>query len=338
MHAQNHNFSGPCMSDCRGLGNRRYYCSHRKRKLIWMSTPIHIISMELAALLLMWQKSLLLLVLLTSCSAQSIHYVTPTPNTSCPGEPCHTLSQYVAGQYFNNLPANTTMEFLPGNHTLEKTVSVANTARLTLHGSILFSLPEDASRILCTWPAGFVFTNNTGLYISAIAFISCGHNTNTGAAVSILSVQQCDISNCTFQNTNYYNLVVQTAGALYVEDSTLNLSGNTFQNNFADCYGGALYVVGSSLNLTGNIFQNNSVDCFGGALLNHVRERSLSLTGNSFKDNSADIYGGALHIWNSTHSFTENTFQNNSAHSNLSLTRSTFQNNFAHSYGGALYI
>ena len=201
------------------------------------------------ALLLTWQKLLLLLVLLTSCSAQSTYYVTPTPDTPCPGEPCHTLSEYVADQYFNNLPVNTRIEFLPGSHTLEHTISVTNTTWFTLHGDSA-SLPDVTSRIECTWPAGFVFTNITELHISAMAFISCGHN---NAAVRILLlVQQSDISDCTFQNSsntydingtsdNYYELAIQLTfgGALYVEDSTLNLTGNTFQSNSAH-FGGAL--------------------------------------------------------------------------------------------------
>ena len=124
---------------------------------------------------LTWQKSLLLLLLLTSCSAQSTYYITPTPDTPCPGEPCNTLSEYVADQYFNNLPANTTMEFLPGNHTLEQTIAVSNLTWLTLHGDSS-SLPEMTSSIICTWQAGFVFSDITELYVTALAFISCGHN------------------------------------------------------------------------------------------------------------------------------------------------------------------
>ena len=124
-----------------------------------------------AAMLLTWQKFLLPLMLLTSCSAQSTYYVTPTPDTPCPGEPCHTLSEYVAGQYFHNLPVNTIMEFLPGNHTLEQTISVTNLPRLALHGNSS-SLPEITTWIVCTWPAGFVFTKITELHISAMAFIS----------------------------------------------------------------------------------------------------------------------------------------------------------------------
>ena len=159
-----------------------------------------------------WQL-MLLLFLLGSCSAQSIYYVTPIPDTPCPGEPCHTLSEYVAGQYFNNLPVNTTMEFLPGNHTLEQTISVTNLTWLTLHGDSS-SLPEVTSRIECTWPAGFVFTNISELYISALAYTSCGHHNS--AAVLIMSVQQSNISYCSFHNSVNADNHEHNGGVLYI--------------------------------------------------------------------------------------------------------------------------
>ena len=153
-------------------------------------------SSHVDTLLSRWQL-MLLLFLLGSCSAQSTYYVTPTPNTPCPRESCHTLSEYVAGQFFSNLPVNTAMEFLPGNHTLEQTISVTNVTWLTLHGDSSF-LPEVTSRIECTWPAGFVFTNITELYISAMAFISCGHHNS--AAILIISIQHSNISKAFHKN------------------------------------------------------------------------------------------------------------------------------------------
>ena len=328
------------------------YCSHRI--LIWISSHLQILLMEhvvSTALLLTWQKLLLLLMLLTSCSAQSTYYITPTPNTPCPGEPCHTLSEYVAGQYFNNLPVNTTMEFLPGNHTLEQTISVTNLTWLTLHGDSS-SLPEVTSRIECTWPAGFVFTNITELHISVLAFISCGHHNS--AAVTITSVQQSDISDSIFQNSsNIYDFnsdyfYITRGGALFVEHSTLTLTGNTFQHNSAG-NGGALYVWYGTFNFTGNTFQNNSAGSWGGAL--YVEDGTFTFTGNTFQYNSAVYFGGALYAeykGDGTFNFTGNTFQYNSAgrfggaldvrSSTFNFTGNTFQYNSAGLSGGALSV
>ena len=313
-----------------------------------------------------WQ--ILILVLLSSCSAQSTYYVTPTPDTPCPGEPCHTLSEYTAGQFFNNLPVNTTMEFLPGNHTLEQTISVTNLTWLTLHGD-LSSLPEIISRIECTWPAGFVFTNISKLYISALGFISCGHHSS--AAVNINSVQQSDISYCSFYSSvnasqgykhkgsalyiqnSYITLIVNDfkhntatmGGALFVESSNITLTWNTFQNNSAEFSGGAVYVSSSILNVTGNTFQNNSATLAGGALF--LFNSTLDISGNKFQNNSAaKLDGGALYVLYSTLDLTGNTFQNNSVNgsggalgvrnSTLSITGNRFQSNSA-IFGGSLY-
>jgi hypothetical protein len=74
-------------------------------------------------IMLIWQKLSLLFVLysLPSCSTENTYYVTPTPDTQCPGEPCHTLSQYVE-QDFKKFDSNTTLVFLPGDHTLNHTI------------------------------------------------------------------------------------------------------------------------------------------------------------------------------------------------------------------------
>ena len=294
-------------------------------------------SSHVDTLLSRWQL-MLLLFLLGSCSAQSTYYVTPTPNTPCPRESCHTLSEYVVGQFFSNLPVNTTMEFLPGNHTLEQTISVTNVTWLTLHGDSS-SLPEVTSRIECTWPAGFVFTNITELYISAMAFISCGHHNR--AAILIISIQHSNISYCSFHNSVN---VDSFGGALYIHNSYVILTVNKFQHNTADV-GGALTVQYGTLNVTENEFQNNSADSAGGAVC--VLQSALNFTENTFQNNSADSDGGAVCVLQSTLNFTENTFQNNSAnyggvvyvqYGTLNLAGNTFQSNTADSDGGAVYV
>ena len=117
-----------------------------------------------------WQRSLLFLALLGLCSAQSTYYIKSKLDELCPGDPCYTLSEYANNHTFQSLPLNTTLSFLPGNHTLEQTITVTNLMSLTLHGDP--PNQEVTSRIVCTWPAGFVFTGIAELHISALAFIS----------------------------------------------------------------------------------------------------------------------------------------------------------------------
>ena len=224
------------------------------------------------------QKSLLLIVLLTSCSTQGTYYVTPTLDIPCPGEPCHTLSQYAIEQYFENFTGDVRMEFLPGNHTLEQTISLANLTQLTLHRDSSF-FPEITSRIVisvCDWQTrrGFLFAGITELNISGLAFISgvCG-----GGLAILESGQKSDIAYSMFQNIS-----------LYVYKSILtSLTGNIFQNGKSQ----VLYAQYSSLKLVGNIFQNNFA--WQGATL-HVEYSTLNLTGNTFHNNSAG--GGEEHF------------------------------------------
>ena len=257
------------------------------------------------------------------------------------------------------------MEFLPGNHTLEQSMSVTNLSGLALCGDSS-SFPEIASRILCTSSsARFVFREITGLHITALTFISSVPN--GFGLVKTFSVQQSSISNSTFHyidsgsvfGTGELLLVLwstititentfqsnSASRALSVQNSIVDLTENTFQSNSA-AQAGALSVQYSIVNLTKNTFQNNFATYGGGAL--YVIHSSLNLTENTFQNNSAETVGGGLYVYNSTLNLTENTFQNNSAefyggglfvsNSTLNLTENTFQNNSAKLYGGALSV
>ena len=279
--------------------------------------------------------------------------------------------------------------FLPGDHTLNFTISVGNLdfknesftsqsnsyqspSSLTLLGSSS-SLPEITSRIVCTWPAGFLFSGITELNITALVFISCGHNDS--AAINILSVWNINITNCTFKNnTNNRSGSGEYGfgGAIHVHSSNLTLAENTFQHNFAykggalevftnntvtlsrniflnnsASHGGSFYAhENNTLTLSENTFQNNSANQDGGALYAYTNN-NLTLSGNSFEDNSADVGGALLTHANNTLNLLENTFQNNSAGNHggalyaskgniITLLGNTFQDNSADRNGGAL--
>ena len=237
------------------------------------------------------------------------------------------------------------MEFLPGNHTLERTMSVTNLMKFALCGDSSF-LPEIISRIVCvSSSAGFVFRDVTGLHITALAFVSCVYNSTGGSSgvVSLISVQRSNISNCTFQN--FFNSGVDK-GALAIINSTITITGNTFKNNSAEGWGGALYVDSSNLDLTENTFHNNSAAGGGGGL--YVIYSSLNLTRNTFQNNYGEVWdGGGLHVENSNLNLIGNTFQNNCAqfggglcvyYSIVNLTRNTFHTNSAETNGGVLYV
>ena len=266
---------------------------------------------------LLWKKILPLLIIsliyFPLCCTQDTYYITPTPDTPCPGEPCHTLSKY-GERYFQNLSSSATLMFLPGDHTLNYTISVGTVPdspsathayqpdnpypSLSLLGSPYLpgsSLPEISSRIKCTWPAGFVFSDIVELHIDALDFNSCGHNGS--AALNIQSVWNARISNCTFQNnTNGLMSESSSGGAIQVQNSTLTLARNTFQQNFA-YNGGVLYTsTNSTLILSENTFQNNSA--YHRGVLYAQANNTLTLSENTlnFKTTLVAMEVVSIHI------------------------------------------
>ena len=66
---------------------------------------------------------------------------------------------------------NTTMVFLPGDHTLDTNIAVANVARLTMRGESTLS---NILAIVCNGPVGLSFTCMVEFKILSLAFTSCG--------------------------------------------------------------------------------------------------------------------------------------------------------------------
>ena len=121
----------------------------------------------------------LLLSTFSRCSAENVYCVRPTlaPNTSCSScphsdTPCATLSEYAqdAEQYFTS---NTTMVFLPGDHTLDVNFTVANISRLTLCGQSSLS---HVTTVVCNGAVGFSFMSIFDFQIHSVSFTSCGRN------------------------------------------------------------------------------------------------------------------------------------------------------------------
>ena len=111
----------------------------------------------------------LLINTLSSCSAENVYCVTPTVTScsSCPHNThCATLSEYAqeAELYFTS---NTTMEFLPGDHVLDRTVTVDNVARLTMRGE---SSSGNIATVVRNGSVGFSFTNMVDFNIYFVAF------------------------------------------------------------------------------------------------------------------------------------------------------------------------
>ena len=233
------------------------------------------------------------------------------------------------------------MAFLPGDHTLDTNITVANVARLTMHGE---SSSSNRATVVCSGSVGLNFISMVDLKIYSLAFTSCSRRyvLNLSAisyaitahfVLLLQSTQHAELVNCSFHDNN--------ATALGVNSTNITLSGNTeFKRNRAcgnSVAGGGVGALNSNLTFTGNTtfldnsatfghcpFENRSTLPVGGGAIFVLNNTVLSFSGTSnFIGNSAgDRRGGAIYI---------------SYHTVLSFTGTTnFINNSAY-LGGAIY-
>ena len=245
----------------------------------------------------------LTLVLLSSVHAESYtvstYYIKPTPDTPCPAEPCLTLSEYAQGHF---LTSDTTLIFLPGNHSLDRDIAVANVTRFVMLGDST-SLPSIASTIVCKGPHVFTFLNISQLHIYFLQITSCG--SGTVPALSVVSVSQVQILGSVFQDNRNASLLVigsmlncsgtnfssSLGTGLVLSEAYVELHSSVFSNNS----GGGVNSTNSTLTLVGNnTFTNNTAD-FGGGI--SATESSIYINENiSFLDNSAGTSGGGVYL------------------------------------------
>ena len=276
----------------------------------------------------------LLINTLSYCSAENVYCVTPTATScsSCPHNSanCTTLSEYAqeAELYFTS---NTTMVFLPGEHTLGRTILVSNVTRLTMCGE---SSSDNIATVVRNGSVGFSFTNMEDLTIYSLAFTSYNRSWNYGShlasssALFLQSTQNAQLVNCSFHVNIGTALAVKNTSVTQVENkfihnqcacvsfsemlelgcgittfnSNLTFIGNTsFLENTrtATIYpfhcAGAIWASGSSLHFTGtNNFINNGIKGLAGGAIYAENNSSLSFSGTSnFAHNSAK-FGGAI--------------------------------------------
>ena len=274
----------------------------------------------------------LLINTLSYCSAENVYCVTPnaTSCSSCPPNSSHnaTLSEYAqeAKLYFTS---NTTMMFLPGDHTLDMNITVTNVASLTMHGE---SSSGNIATVVRNGSVGFSFTNMVNFNIYSLAFTSYNgswsydSHSASNSALLLQSTQNAKLVNCSFHD----NL----GTALTVRNTDMTLAGNNFTHNQCGCelfsynckLGCGITAFSSNLTFIGNtiFYENNAIHYYGtGAIW--ASASSLDFDGtNNFIGNSAESGdGGAIH-----------------AETNASLSfdgMSTFSHNAAYGDGGAIH-
>ena len=201
------------------------------------------------------------------------------------------------------------------------------------------------------------FTNNKALYgwdgwaegaaidshVSNTRILDCTFKNNfavnSGGAVALRNGKNNIIRNCIFtSNTS------PIAGALYLKNTTAQITGSIFNLNHAsDTRGGALAISDSSVVIDDSSFTSNSAD-YGGAIYNFPGS-DLSVKRSSFIKNNADNGGcvystGELSINNS--SFTSNECNNGKSviycTKPSKITYSTFTSNSKDTDSYLLYL
>ena len=319
----------------------------------------------------------LLITTLSYCYPENVHCVTPTATScsSCPHNStnCATLAEYAqeVKMYFTS---NTTMVFLPGDHVLDRNITVANVTRLTMHGQ---SSSDNIATVVRNGSVGFSFTNMVNFNIYSLAFTSnnrswsYGSHPATNSALFLQSTQSAKLVNCSFHDNLGTAITVRNTNVTLAENnefisnkcgcksfsevrglgcgvtalnSNLTFTGNTVfhKNNASFRYcAGAIWASRSLLHFNGtNIFTGNSAQ-YGGAI-HALANTSISFSGtNDFTHNSA--YSGTF---NRTNNFINNLGNNGNggainARTNTVLTftgTSYFNHNSAVYYGGAIYM
>ena len=316
-------------------------------------SPLHMMAQ---CLLFVVTVAALLINILSNCSAESMYCVTPTATScsSCPHNThCVTLSEYTqeAELYFTS---DTTMVFLPGSHhVLDRNITVANVASLTMCGE--FS-SDNIATIARNGSIGFSFTNMVDFNIYSLAFTSCnmsrsyGSHQASNSALLLQSTQNAELVNCSFHGNIGTTLAVKNTSVTLVENkfthnqcacgsfsemvglgcgitalnSNLTFIGNTSFHNitqrafhlYFNC-AGAIWASASSLHFTGtNNFIGNSASGINGVgAIYSEANTSLSFSGTSiFTHNLAEVGGTIATLENVVVTFSgTNNFISNSA-------------------------
>jgi len=148
--------------------------------LVYFILPVHTLFIGIkmgyhTPLLLLTKAVILLLCCLSDVHGITEYYVKPTEldNTSCPGEPCHTLNYFASNT--QNTWSNTVVRFLPGNHSLSHSLYISRKSNLHLTTFHPVTSTHNLSvNIHCPSMANFHFYNVLNITIDGLGFYNCG--------------------------------------------------------------------------------------------------------------------------------------------------------------------
>ena len=205
--------------------------------------------------------TLLLLLLLslgftapTPAQVDTILYVKPTEGTKCPGEPCHTLDEYVnETNHHEYFPYNNTiMKFLPGTHNVSEVFQFHNLTNLTLEAT---RLTMNKTLIFCSnHPQSLAFTHGSQISIEGLRIVNC-------STLQFYNCAYVSISNVCLQllpdNSSSYGILARRVHSISVSlvsihlpDSGEHISGITFDDVSGNSVLEEVEVIGLGFNVT----------------------------------------------------------------------------------------
>lgn len=297
----------------------------------------------LSGMLILWLVAFI-------ASAEHVCYVKPSTSSSCPGQPCWTLDEYVKQQE-NYFTTGSTFQFMAGNHSIDSAVYLRDISNITFRTEFdnAVNIRSDSELVIfnCNNVANFVIQGITwsfftGKNLSLLSFVNSKQillkeSAFHGNFRAVLS-DHCTVTveNCLFEgNTGFYGGAIHAANG-----SNITLTGSTFCRNRALLGGGAIYVSESFLTFAVhgegamslqdtapslNSLTIYSATRFGGAIASSYSGITMTSGTTHFMGNHAEEAGGAY-------------FGNFSALNVDANTQQIFENNSApYNSGGAVH-
>ena len=249
-----------------------------------------------AVVVLIFLLEVVPLAMCAMCNGASLYYVKPTKfnDTQCPADPCLTLSEYAQNSK-NCFPpgSNTTLWFLPGEHTLTANLIIQSEASYFVGTQV----QEVQTKIICNKSGAVTFQNVSSARVVNLEVLSCLSLNNGFGGVNWNGHGNAIFTNCSFINSN-----VIVSGNLDISSTSLTFAGKTtFLDSLASS--GAIELRHGRLALLGNVtFVNNSAlgSAGGGAIYGLICyldiDGTVIFSNNTATATPGESSGGAIYL------------------------------------------
>ena len=286
--------------------------------------------------------SLVLFFSLQPCSAVTEYYVRSNTSTTCPTSSCLTLEEYVSDTetYFTS---DTSFLFMEGEHYLSSDLHIdrkRNVSMTALNANVVIVIAPNVT---------VRFTNSQAIVVSSLSIYYYGFYFSEDYMTLILfDSHDVQLDNIEFRLISKSGDIDYFSSAVAVSSSTASITDCSFLNDSAGIEGanavdsgGAVFIADSTVEFLGFISFIGYYATNGGAIV--AFNSLLIIQGNmTFTNNRAAENGGALNIFSRDMYFTAMNSPTNNYYEGSSSTTVTgtvtFIENSAMDYGGAVYV